>query len=311
MDVTWSIGELATRAGLSVKTIRYYTDIGLLPTAPRSQGGHRRYPPQALEQLQLVRQLRALDVPIVDITGVANEGQGLGDLVAGQLAGTRAQLTELRWREASLQALEECSGPERLRRLHVLAKIRRRPQATADLARAWERVLPPGLPTRLADAITAQAVPEPPRDPTPDAVLAYAELHCLVAEPAFLDYWAAPHVRDKASMYAALLDASAGAAPAVAAGRAPHRCEALDAFCRACARALEAKDTPDFRALMATGMQTTVSLFRGYWQRVDTLTTVPGPNLGRTHCWLVEGVIAEYGPAGAGVGSRRPPVPGR
>ncbi|MFE0173817.1 MerR family transcriptional regulator [Streptomyces sp. NPDC059002] len=296
MDVTWSIGELAARAGLSVKAIRYYTDIGLLPTAPRSRGGHRRYPPQALEQLALIRQLRALDVPIAGIARLATGGHRLGDLVAEQLAGTRTRLAELRWREAALQALEECSGPERLRRLRVLAGVLGRPPATADLARAWQRALPPELPARLADAVTAQAVPEPPRDPTPRAVLAYAELHSLVAEPAFLDYWAASHVRDKASMYAALLDASEGAAPAVAAGHAPHRCEALDAFCRACARAYETDDTADFRAFMATGMRTTVPLIRRYWQHLDTLATAPGPpGLGRTHCWLAEGVIAEYG----------------
>lgn len=295
MHGTWSIGELARRTGLSVKAIRYYTDIGLLPTAPRSQGGHRRYPPQALEQLRLVRQLRALDVPIAAITEVATGESGLGDLVAEQLDSTRTQLAELRWREAALRALAECQGPERLRRLRLLARVQRRPQDTTDLTRAWQRALPESLPPRLTAAVTAQAVPELPLDPTPDAVLAYAELHLLVAEPAFLDYWAAAHVRDKASMYAALLDASEGAAPAVAAGRAPHRCEALDAFCRACARALDMDDTADFRAFMAAGVRTTVPLVRRYWQRLDALTTAPGPSLGQTHCWLAEGVIAVYG----------------
>ncbi|ATL28483.1 MerR family transcriptional regulator [Streptomyces formicae] len=295
MDVTWSIGELAARAGLSVKAIRYYTDIGLLPTAPRSAGGHRRYRPEALEHLTLVRQLRALDVPIAAIAGVATGEGGLGDLVAEQLAGTRSRLAELRWREAALQALDDCSGPERLRRLRVLAGVRSLPQAAADLARAWQRVLPAGLPPRLADDITAQALPEPPRDPTPDAVLAYAELHVLVADPAFLDYCAASPVRDKASMYAALMDASIAVAPAVAAGHAPHGCEALDAFCRACARARDTEDSPAFRAFMAADMRVTVPPFRRYWQRRDTLSTDPRPSLGRTHCWLVEGVIAEYG----------------
>ncbi|MFD9075730.1 helix-turn-helix domain-containing protein [Streptomyces lasiicapitis] len=302
MQVTWSIGELATRTGLSVKAIRYYTDVGLLPTAPRSQGGHRRYPPQALEQLQLVRQLRALDVPIAAITDVATGESRLGELVAEQLESTQTQLAELRWREAALQALGECHGPERLRRLHLLARVQRRPRDTADFTRAWQRVLPKSLPPRLADTVMAQAVPELPLDPTPDAVLAYAELHLLMAEPAFLDYWAASHVPDKASMYAALLDASVWATPAVAAGRAPHRCEALDAFCRACARALDMDDTSDFRAFMAAGVQTTVPLIRRYWQHLEALTTAPGPSLGRTHCWLSEGVIAEYGdgrPGGA------------
>ncbi|WJV50756.1 MerR family transcriptional regulator [Streptomyces flavofungini] len=295
MDGTRSIGELAARTGLSVKAIRYYTDIGLLPTAPRSQGGHRRYPPEALDQLQLVRQLRALDVPIAVIAELAAGESGLGELVAGQLESTRTRLAELRWREAALRALDECHGPERLRRLRLLAGVLHRPPDTADLTRAWQRALPASLPPRLADAVTARAVPELPLAPTPEAVLAYAELHLLVAEPAFLDYWAAPHVRDKASMYAALLDASDSAAPAVAAGRAPQRCEALDAFCRACARALDHEDTPGFRAFMATGVRTTVPMIRRYRQHLDALTTAPGPSLGTTHCWLAEGVIAEYG----------------
>ncbi|MEU7579969.1 MerR family transcriptional regulator [Streptomyces sp. NPDC041068] len=297
MHVTWSIGELATRTGLSVKAIRYYTDVGLLTTAPRSRGGHRRYPPQALEQLRMVRQLRALDVPIAALTDAASGGYHLGDLVTRQLESTQSQLSELRWREAVLQALEESSGPERLRRLHLLARVACRPQAAADLTQAWQHVLPSGLPARLADAIIAQAVPELPHDPTPEAVLAYAELHILVGEPAFVDYWAAPHVRDKASMYEALLDAQNGAAPAIAAGRAPHKCEALEAFCRACARARGMEDTPAFRTFMATEMQATTPPFRRYWQHRDALATTPGPSLGKTHCWLVEGVIAEHGPA--------------
>lgn len=56
---TWTIGQLAARTGLPVKTVRYYSDIGLLPVAERSAGGHRRYRPEALEQLHLVQRLRA------------------------------------------------------------------------------------------------------------------------------------------------------------------------------------------------------------------------------------------------------------
>ncbi|KOG90150.1 helix-turn-helix domain-containing protein [Streptomyces varsoviensis] len=297
MSITWSIGELAARAGLSVKTIRYYSDIGLLPTARRSDGGHRRYPPRALEQLRLVRHLRALDIPIAAIAGVAAGDRAFDDVVAEQLAGTRAQMTELRWREAALQAVEEGTGPERLRRLHLLARVQRLPEAAADFARAWERVVPASVPARLTDAITAQAVPEPPRAPTPETVLAYAELHTLVVEPAFLSYWAAPYVRDKASLYAALIEASEGAAPVVAAGRAPHRCEALSIFSGACARGRGAENTPAFRASVAAEFRTTIPMFRRYWQHLKTITTDAEPTLGAAHCWLVEALIAEHGPA--------------
>jgi hypothetical protein len=41
MDI--SIGELARLTGLPVKTLRYYSDIGLAPVAERSPAGYRRY----------------------------------------------------------------------------------------------------------------------------------------------------------------------------------------------------------------------------------------------------------------------------
>ncbi|MEU9482399.1 MerR family DNA-binding transcriptional regulator [Streptomyces decoyicus] len=52
---------MAARTGLSVKTIRYDSAIGLLSLTRRSAGGHRRYAHEALEQLRLVQQLRALN----------------------------------------------------------------------------------------------------------------------------------------------------------------------------------------------------------------------------------------------------------
>ncbi|MER7399775.1 MerR family transcriptional regulator, partial [Streptomyces sp. NPDC000151] len=51
----WSIGELAEQAGVTVKTVRFYSDRGLLPEAARSAGGHRRYGPEALDRLRLIR----------------------------------------------------------------------------------------------------------------------------------------------------------------------------------------------------------------------------------------------------------------
>ncbi|MFE3288559.1 MerR family transcriptional regulator, partial [Streptomyces sp. NPDC059233] len=67
---TWSIGELAAGTGLSVKTLRYYSDSGLLPVAVRSAGGHRRYGPEAWERIRLIRRLRALNTPIAALTHV-------------------------------------------------------------------------------------------------------------------------------------------------------------------------------------------------------------------------------------------------
>ena len=45
------IGVLAGRSGLSVKTLRYYDDLGLLPAIARSEGGYRLFAEESLRRL--------------------------------------------------------------------------------------------------------------------------------------------------------------------------------------------------------------------------------------------------------------------
>ena len=52
------IGELAKKLGVPVTTIRYYTDIGLLPVIAETQGGYRLYDEdQAFQRSSLARQM--------------------------------------------------------------------------------------------------------------------------------------------------------------------------------------------------------------------------------------------------------------
>src|ERR1043165_4361603 len=57
---TLSSGQLADLAGVSRDTLRHYERKGVLPRALRGQNGYRRYAPEALQRVQLVR--RALSV---------------------------------------------------------------------------------------------------------------------------------------------------------------------------------------------------------------------------------------------------------
>jgi hypothetical protein len=52
-DTLYSIGDLARRTGLSVRTIRFYSDRGLLPPTSRSPAGYRRYDLDAQARLVL------------------------------------------------------------------------------------------------------------------------------------------------------------------------------------------------------------------------------------------------------------------
>lgn len=61
------IGELAERAGLSLRTLRHYDEVGLLRPSGRSGGGFRIYSEQDHDRLLLIRQVRALGFSLEDI----------------------------------------------------------------------------------------------------------------------------------------------------------------------------------------------------------------------------------------------------
>ncbi len=54
------ISEAAQKAGLSVKTARYYADINLVAPSGRTNAGYRHYDDQAVQRLTLVRRSRSL-----------------------------------------------------------------------------------------------------------------------------------------------------------------------------------------------------------------------------------------------------------
>ena len=61
------IGEVAERTSLSLRTIRYYEEVGLVPPSARSQGGFRLYTETDVERLMLVRRMKPLDFSIDEI----------------------------------------------------------------------------------------------------------------------------------------------------------------------------------------------------------------------------------------------------
>ncbi|MEU5302830.1 MerR family transcriptional regulator [Streptomyces noursei] len=246
------IGELAARTGLPVKTIRYYSDIGLLPESGRSRGGHRRYAPDALPRLQLIQRLRALDTPIAAIAKVMTGEHSLAELVTRELDTVQAHMRELTWRQEMLRTLDDCPEPERLRRLALLAEVGKPDEAHDRLVRYWHWALPTSLPHRLTQAVIEGAVPVPPATPTSTTALAYAELHALTSGEDRRRQPQSHQIGDVASFYSGILDACTLAAEALASGCPARRAEALDHFVRTYARISGHDDTPAFRAHLRT-----------------------------------------------------------
>lgn len=65
------IHELAERAGISVRTIRYYIDEGILPE-PKYQGKYSYYTPNFLDRLELIRRLKDSYLPLREIGEIMN-----------------------------------------------------------------------------------------------------------------------------------------------------------------------------------------------------------------------------------------------
>ena len=60
------IGDVARRTGLTVRTLRYYEEIGLLPPSERLAGGHRVYGEDDIRRLHRVNLLRHVGVPLAE-----------------------------------------------------------------------------------------------------------------------------------------------------------------------------------------------------------------------------------------------------
>jgi len=66
-NAAMKVGELAKRTGVSVRTLHYYEEIGLLTPSGRSQAGHRLYGADDIVRLQQIRSLRQLGFSLDEI----------------------------------------------------------------------------------------------------------------------------------------------------------------------------------------------------------------------------------------------------
>jgi len=66
-DRTWPIGELARATGLTVRTLRYYDQRGLLSPLSRTEGGHRCYTSGDVRRLHRIVALRSLGISLKEI----------------------------------------------------------------------------------------------------------------------------------------------------------------------------------------------------------------------------------------------------
>ena len=100
------IGEAARHSGVKVPTIRYYEQIGLLPTPLRSDGNRRTYQSADLNRLAFIRHARELGFEIDAIRTLLALQDDPSQSCATADSIAKARLADVNQRLASLQALK-------------------------------------------------------------------------------------------------------------------------------------------------------------------------------------------------------------
>lgn len=181
----YTIGELARRTGLSVKTIRFYADAGVVPPTDRTHAGYRLYDVAAITKLELVRTLRELGAGLDDVQRVLASEATLTQLAAKHLELVEGQLRTLRIRRAVLRAVVKLdSTTEEVRLMHKLATMSDEDRNRL-IEEFWDDVTSGlELDPSFTDWIRS-ARPNLPEDPTSEQVEAWIELAELVQTPDF------------------------------------------------------------------------------------------------------------------------------
>lgn len=64
---TQHIGEIAERVGLSLRTVRYYEEQGLITPQGRTEGGFRLYTDEHVERLELIMHMKPLGFSVLEM----------------------------------------------------------------------------------------------------------------------------------------------------------------------------------------------------------------------------------------------------
>lgn len=93
------IGEAADRVELSLRTVRYYEEMGLITPERRTDGGFRLYTEESIERLLLIKQMKPLGFSVQEMGELLDARDALRVLAPdhprrGQLAEELAQFAE-------------------------------------------------------------------------------------------------------------------------------------------------------------------------------------------------------------------------
>ncbi|GMR01865.1 MAG: MerR family transcriptional regulator [Acidimicrobiia bacterium] len=70
---TYTVGDIASMAGITVRTLHHYDEIGLLTPSHRTESGYRMYDDEAIERLQAILSYRSLGLGLDEIAAAIDD----------------------------------------------------------------------------------------------------------------------------------------------------------------------------------------------------------------------------------------------
>ncbi|MCX5051182.1 MerR family transcriptional regulator [Streptomyces sp. NBC_00474] len=182
----FTIGELARATGLTVRTIRYWSDEGVLTPVTRSTGGYRLYDAGSAARLELIRTLRELGLGLDDVRRVLDGERTVAQVAAAHVMALDAQIDSLRVTRAVLSTVarrgstaEEMTLMNRLARLSAAERRRILHEFVDETFHGLDLADP-----EIRERMRTSAL-DMPQDPTPEQVDAWVELAEMVQDPQF------------------------------------------------------------------------------------------------------------------------------
>ncbi|WP_433218314.1 MerR family transcriptional regulator [Dactylosporangium sp. CS-047395] len=296
----YSIGDLARRTGLPVRTIRFYSDAGVLPPTDRSSANHRRYDLTAIARLELVRTLRELGLDLVTIRRVLADDISMSQAAAIHADAIDVQIQVLRVRRAVLRLVAKRDATtkemELMHRIVQLSEAERHRLIHDFIDSTFGAV---DANPELVELLRS-TMPNLPDEPTAEQVEAWIELAELVQDDDFkasirrmaahqaaeraegdrtgLHHELTVHVRDRVTQ--ALAD---GVEPSSAAAA-----EIVDELVAHYARTFDTTDGPEYREKLLTRLEVANDpRVERYWALISTINGwATAPSLAPVFDWF-------------------------
>ncbi len=128
---SFTIGEVARRAGVAIDTVRYYERSHLLPEPDRRPSGYRQYVLGDVDRLRFIRRAKALGFSLAEVKDLLELSTDRERGVKGVKARAQHRLVDLESRMAEMQRIhrglkaliDACPGRGPLKTCPILAAL--------------------------------------------------------------------------------------------------------------------------------------------------------------------------------------------